>query len=189
MRTTLYQWSRLNSLAVVATILLIAGGILLVVGARAHDDTWKTVGGIVLGSGLTVVVGALSGREAVHQQYAKEANLRRKEMKALREALDTAHAGRAPYPRRVAVDLTAPLPLMNIMDTLDRGGPVLRAWSDFKGNYHADDFSPAAHAILDRAQEAARRYNVAVDAAVNATVATLKPHIEAAIKGIVASSA
>jgi len=198
MRTTLYQWSRLNSLAVVATILLIAGGILLVVGARAHDDTWKTVGGIVLGSGLTVVVGALTGREAVHQQYAKEANLRRKtdsygplheEMKTLREALDAAQAGRTPYPRRIAVDPTAPLPSMDIMGTLDRDGPCLRAWSDFKGNYHADDFSPTAHAILDRAQEAAQRYNAAVDAAVNATVATLKPHIEAAIKGIVASSA
>jgi hypothetical protein len=198
MRTTLYQWSRRNSLAVVATILLIAGGILsFVVGARAHDDTWKTVGGIVLGSGLTVIVGTLTGREAVHQQYVKEANLRRKtdsygplheEMKALREALDTAHAGRAPYPRRIAVDPTATLPSMDIMGTLDRDDPCLRAWSDFKGNYHADDFSPAAHAILDRAQDAARRYNAAVDAAVNATVAALKPHIEAAIEGIVASS-
>ena len=113
MRTMLYQWLRLNSLSVVAMILLIAGCIMFVVGARTHDDTWKTVGGIVLGSVLTVVVGALTGREAVHQQYAKEANLRRKtdsygplheEMKALREALDAAQAGRTPYPRRIAVD-------------------------------------------------------------------------------------
>ncbi len=198
MRTTLYQWSRRTSLAVVATILLIAGGILFVVGARAHDDTWKTVGGIVLGSGLTVIVGALTGREAVHQQYAKEANLRRKtdsygplheETKALRESLDAAQAGRVPYPRRIAVDPTATLPSMDIMGTLDRGGPCLRTWSAFKGNYHADDFSPVARAIFDRTQESARRYNAAVDAAVNATVAALKPHIEAAIEEIVASSA
>ncbi len=194
MRTTLYRWPRLNSLSVVATLLLIAGGIMFVVGARAHDDTWKTVGGIVLGSGLTVVVGTLTGREAVHQQYAKEANLRRKtdsygplheEMKALRAVLDAAHAGHAPYPRRIAVDLAATQPFIGMPD---RDGPCLRAWSDFKGNYHADDFSPSARAILDRAQETARRYNAAVDAAVNATVVALKPHIDVAIEGIVASS-
>ena len=69
------------------------------------------MGGIVLGSGLTVVVGTLTGREAVHQQYAKEANLRRKtdsygplheEFKALRETLDQMRAGDTPYPRRIA---------------------------------------------------------------------------------------
>jgi len=192
----LYQWPRLTSLSVVAMMLVIAGGILFVVGARVHDDTWKTVGGIVLGSGLTVVVGALTGREAVHQQYAQEANLRRKtdsygplhaETKALRAALDTAHGGHAPYPRRVAVDLTTTQPVVDIMDTLDRGNLSLRVWSDFKGNYHADDFSPAARAILDRTQEAARRYNATVDAVVNAIVAALKPHIEGAIEEIVAS--
>jgi len=194
MRTTLSQWSRLNSLAVVATILLIAGGILLVVGARAHDDTCKTVGGIVLGSGLTVVVGTLTGREAVHQQYAKEANLRRKtdsygplheEFKALRETLDQMRAGDTPYPRRIATAaLVTEMPLFGLPE---RDGPTLRTWSAFEGNYHADDFSAVARATFHRAQEAARDYNAAMDNAVQATVDVLGPRIETAINEVVVS--
>jgi len=174
--------------------LLIAGMSMLVVGARAHDDTWKTVGGAMLGSGLAVIVGTLTGREAVRQQYVKEANLRRKtdsygplheEFKTLRETLDRTRAGEAPYPRRIAT--TAPVTEMSLFGPPERDGPTLRTWPAFEGNYHADDFSAAARATFDRAQEAARDFNAAMDDAVQATVDALRPHIEVAIEGIVAS--
>jgi len=118
---------RLTLLSVGATILLIVEVGLLVVGARAHDDTLKTIGGAVLGSGLAVIVGTLTGREAIHQQYAKEANLRRKtdsygplheEFKALRETLDQARSGDAPYPRRIAT--AAPVTEMPLFGLSER---------------------------------------------------------------------
>lgn len=185
---------RLTLLSIGATILLIVGVGLLAVGARAHDDTWKTIGGAALGSGLAVIVGTLTGREAVHQQYAKEANLRRKtdsygplheEFKALRETLDQARADDAPYPRQIAT--AAPVTEMPLFGLPERDGPTLRTWSAFEGNYHADDFSTVARATFDRTQEAARDYNAAMDSAVQATVDALGPRIETAINEVVVS--
>ncbi len=191
----LRRWIRRVGLFTLATTLLVVGGVMLVVGTRLNVAAWNTAGIAVFSTGLTVTVGTLSGREAVLQQYAKDANLRRKtdtygplhaELRALRKVLDRARAGDAPYPRQIAVD---PIVADPFREVNDRDNSALRVWASFSNTYHAGEFSTHARALFDQEQESARQYNAAMNAAVEATTALLKPHIATAIEDLVNSPA
>jgi hypothetical protein len=66
-----------------------------------------TVGAAMIGAGFSVLIGAFTGKRAAYEQYAKEANLRRRdnvynplyrELRSSREMLEQAASHALPYP-------------------------------------------------------------------------------------------
>lgn len=103
----------------------------------------QVLGALILGAGLSAFIGGVAGREATHQQSAKEANLARKretygplyaELKALHEAFSEAHSGAAPAPQWID-NGTEPQGLVPVP------GPTFKLWYEFRRDYRYTDFS------------------------------------------------
>jgi hypothetical protein len=181
------QWSSLtrDRLGIFALALFVLGLILLLLPIGAFQG----VGGIVFGTGLTVLVSTWSNR----QQLAKDANLRRKvevygplhiELQTLRERLEKGRAGSQPYLQWVDVkgmqpDYVPPL--------LNEKSPQLYCWQEFKADFRNLDFSEHARRQLDMIQQLAMDYNFAVEQALVASETAFAPCIQAAITRVTQS--
>ncbi len=98
-----WSWLPRDRVIVYALALTVLGLILIVLGLIfSRASALQGVGGIVFGTGLTVLLSQLTNR----QQMAKDANLRRKtnlyeplhaELQTLRERLEATRTGAKPY--------------------------------------------------------------------------------------------
>lgn len=197
---SVHQWwaslkKRTNVLWALAIALIALGFIPLIIGSWKSGGWLQVVGGVVFGSGLTVLVSTVTGQEAVHQQYAKDENHRRKtevygplhtELKKLRERLEKARNGAGSYPLWIAVGNQAPPhPSLSLSSDL----LTLRQWPEFEADYRSiDDFKEPARKLLQATHQLAASYNAAVDFTRQPTSDILKTHIEAAIEDIVTCS-
>jgi hypothetical protein len=179
-------WSSLKKwftgLYLVAVAFIMVGVILLL--PLLKNTVWQTIGGALLGSGLTILIASITTKQSSFEQYKKEANLQRKtdvygplhaELKVLREAFDTARARAAPYPRWIEMPgVERPSSLRFAQTTLLL---AFSYWPTFKADYHVDDFSPAAQKLLNEVQNLAVAYGTAVEDARKAMQDILRPHI------------
>ena len=67
-----------DPVTVVAILLIMLGALLFVAGYQPPSQLLQAIGAFVFGAGPSALVGAVTGRHAVRQQSAREANLTRK---------------------------------------------------------------------------------------------------------------
>jgi hypothetical protein len=183
----LQWWSSLTDdrLGIFALTLFVLGLILLLIPIGALQG----VGGIVFGTGLTVLVSTWSNR----QQLAKDANLRRKtevygplhaELQNLHEHLEAVRAGTKPYLQWVDVpgQESPPHPF-----NLGEKPPPLHCWSEFKADYRSLDFSERTRQLLNKTQQLAMDYNVSIEQALAACEGIFASCIDAAITQVMQS--
>lgn len=178
---------RLDATYLVAVI-LIAGG--AAIFFTAQNISWlQGAGGVIVGTGFTVLITTITSRRAVHEQYAKDANLRRKdnlyaplygEIKSLREMLQRAYDEGGAYPQRITTSYS----VFNEVSLAPPGYPVptLIKWSMFKQGYYWNDFTESARHVLDRIVDLAEAYNQTVSKVPDATIQVLSTEIEQAIQ-------
>jgi hypothetical protein len=166
-------------------IILILIGTAFLIYPAPKDMSWLPVlGGFVIGAGFTTFATIVSNRQAIQEQYKKEANLQRKtdvygplhaELKRLREIFDNAHAGEAPYPRWVVVPGEEP-PLSLRYGNLAML-PMFSLWPTFKTDYRVDNFNPTAQKLLNEVQILVVACGKTVEDARKAMQIILRPHI------------
>jgi hypothetical protein len=177
---------RLDFLTLIA-ILILGISILLL----AMTTGWlQVVGGALFAGDIGLISSLWTGRVAVHQQFAKEANVLRKteiygplhaELKQLRECLEDASLGKQPYPGYV--DGAGDEPASSRY-THNYWGPTFRQWPAFKADYRIDNFTNPARNVLNEAQIRAAIYNVAVAATEKPSYELLTPYIASAFESI-----
>jgi hypothetical protein len=174
-----------DRLGIFALALIVLGLVLLLIPVGALQG----VGGIVFGTGLTVLISMWSNR----QQLAKDANLRRKtevygplhaELQTLRERLEETRAGSQSYLQWIDVKGMEP----------DRAPRVLNeeplrlyCWPEFKADFRNLDFSEPTRQLLNKTQQLATDYNIAVEQALVASEAAFAPCIKTAITRVTQS--
>jgi len=177
-----WPWLLRDHVIVCALALSVLGLILIVLGLIFSSvSALQGVGGIVFGTGLTVILSQLANR----QQLAKDANLRRKkdvyeplhaELQALRERLETTRAGDRPY--LPWIDVPGIVPAER---PCDERPPSFQFWSAFQADVRRLDFSERTRQLLNQILQQARYYNTAIDDALTASETILAPAIEAAM--------
>jgi hypothetical protein len=170
-------------------VLIVLGGLMLLVGFARPSPLLQALGALILGAGLSALIGALTGRQAVEQQSAREANLMRKretygplyaELKALRTALSRAKDGEAPAPQLIDNDVEATYESLRYVPR-SAAVPTLKWWPQFRRDFRDNDFRPVAQSLFDDVQALATTYNNAVEAAREAAIPILASHIDSAI--------
>ena len=73
------RWQRkwVDSLVAVGLLAVVSGATALFLPGA--DVVLHTLGAAVFGAGLSVLISALTGKRAAYEQYAKDANLRRRD--------------------------------------------------------------------------------------------------------------
>lgn len=181
-----------DRLGIFALILFVLGLIWLIV----PDSTLKGIGGILFGTGLTVVISRWNNRE----QAAKEANLRRKieiygplhaELQNLRDCLLESstddllrfnfrdHLSGIIKPCLQHIDV----PEQTVPHMLEEL-PRLYCWPEYKTDYRSLDFSESGRQMLNQVHQFAMTYNNAVVAALDIFELILAPYIKEAISRI-----
>src|SRR6266581_3327607 len=75
-------WSLLRrwlSILYFIAIALMVVGALLFLAPGLKGSIWQTIGGVLVGTGFTMLVTTITSQQSIHEQYKKEANLQRKE--------------------------------------------------------------------------------------------------------------
>jgi len=174
-----------DRLGILALALVILGLILLLIPVGALQG----VGGIVFGTGLTVLISLWSNR----QQLAKDANLRRKtevygplhaELQTLRERLEETRAGSKSYLQWINVKGMEP---DHAPHPLNEESPRLYCWLQFRADFRNLDFSEPTRQLLNKTQQLATDYNIAVEQALVASEAAFAPCIQTAITRVTQS--
>jgi hypothetical protein len=185
--TSFKKW--LTSLYLVAfAFIFIVVGVILLLLPLLKNTVWQTIGGILLGTGLTILVTTTTAGQSSREQYRKEANLQRKidvygpfhaEMKVLREIFDKAHARTVPYPRWIEIPgVEHPNSLRFVNTTML---PTFYYWPTFKTDYRIDNFSPEAQILFNEVQNLTVAYGKAVENAREAMHVIIRPYVAASI--------
>lgn len=189
---SLRRKSRISPLVGCSILLMIIGAAIFVFGSAFHWDWIQPVGGIVFGAGLAVLTSAISSRVAVREQYAKEANLKRKDnyygplhadLKALRDRLEAARNGVVSYPLWIAGAHQKESTIRRVADN----PPTLAKWSEFRVDYRIDNFTQVARELLNGVIDRADEYNAAIDSARAPTGATLEAALAEAVQSVAQS--
>jgi hypothetical protein len=185
-------WKRVSSLArraglwMAVSILGLIAILLFGVGLRFQNSLLQGLGGLFAGTALTLMVTILTGKEAVKQQNAKDANINRKdrlyipvfnELKSIQDRWENAANRREPYPRYVqGVGNESP-------DFMGRplNYPAFASWPMFKEGPQKSDFTERASRLLDKVQEVGASYNQAVSNAKEPIRRLLDSHIKEAL--------
>lgn len=155
---------------------MLVGGVLLILGAFLYSlatipgVSWlHDAGTALIVAGLSLIVSTASGKEAVRQQHAKDANIERKykiyaplytELKQLWQYLESATQGRGPYPAQILVG-GEPKIQETRAERLQGPVPRLTYWQTFKSDYRIDDFTRPTRELLDEVERLAMAYNAA----------------------------
>jgi hypothetical protein len=187
----LRRW--LSILYFIAIALMVIGALLFLVPGL-KGTIWQTIGGVLVGTGFTMLVTTITSQQSIHEQYKKEANLQRKadvygplhaELKELREIFDEAHAGRKPYPLWIEITGEDFRPSFYMSAYTP---PTFFYWPSFKNNYRVDDFTDSARKLLDDVQSCIRAYNEAAQIARKVIKEKLRGHLEIRIVKVEQSS-
>lgn len=184
---------RVNRLLALACALIVLGILLLI-------NPWKGVGWIpavgtaALGAGFAILVSSITGIRAIHEQYAKEANLRRKdtiyaplhaEVKKLRGYLERAEGGEVAYPQHIDLKDEPPPSDLSLSvlgyDSTSRAYS-LALWADYSADHRRNEFTAESRRRLDTLCSCADVYNSAVDAARKPTISILETCIRTSIQ-------
>lgn len=158
-----HQWIAiqkfLDSFLIIGAALLVLG-ILLYSLATIPGVSWlHDAGTALLVAGISLIVSTASGKEAVRQQHAKDANIERKnalyapvysELRQLWELFEHASKGEAPYPHWVEIKGAGETPgyTQLLPYALHSPFPRFTCWPDFQSDHRAYDFTPKAQALL-----------------------------------------
>ncbi len=191
MRIWLFLKRRFNDFTpYLITFVLILFGAFFLTDPEPKILPWLPVlGGIVIGAGFTSFATMVANRQAIQEQYNKDANLERKqtmygplyiELKKLRQAFEDIYRGNEPLLQWIDVEgpkrarfSSPPIYLV----------PTYRCWSSFKEDFRAmTDFTPTAQDWFNEIQHSAISFDEAVEATRVLTCEVLKPHIDSAIE-------
>ena len=177
---------RLDILTIIALLTLILSILLL-----ALTTGWLQVaGGALLAGDIGLISSLWTGRAAVHQQFAKEANIQRKteiygplhaELKQLRECLQDASTGKQAYPKYIDGAGSEPVSSRYAHNYM---GPTFLQWPAFKGDFRIDNFTESAQKVLDEVQYRAAIYNISIAATEKPSKELLTPYIASAFESI-----
>src|SRR5260370_13218042 len=161
-------WAKLKKSMDPILALGIIGAIVGIVLLARPVGLLQVAGGALLGTALSLISTSVASKQAVRQQFAKEANLVRKtevygplheEVKRLYDILDGVLAGTEPCPRWIAGAEEEP----EKAKYPHRYKPAaFEQWPEFKTNYHIDDFTREARGILDEVLRLATASNAAI---------------------------
>lgn len=181
---SLKRWNNDFKYYLLMIILILTGAAFLIYPTPKGMPWLPVLGGIVIGAGFTIIATMVSNKQAIQEQYKKEANLQRKtdvygplhaELKSLKEAFDNAHAGEEQYPRWIVN------PGVEHPNSLRFGNltmlPRFSLWPTFMTDYRVDNFSPTAQKILNEVQNLAVAYGNAVEDARNTMQVMLRSHL------------
>ncbi len=151
----------------------------------------QTAGIALLATALSLISSTITGRQAVHQQFAKDANLVRKnesyaplqeELNKLHDFLKAAHEGTEPYPAWIQGAEKEPEKAKYQQHKYNPA--TFKRWSEFKRNYHAGHFSREAHSILDEVFRLATAYNAAIALTHQPSINALTKPIATAVQAV-----
>lgn len=191
MRVHYWSWPLRDPVIVCALALIILGLGLIVLGLISSSvSALQGIGGIVFGTGLTVLLSQLTNR----QQMAKDANLWRKtnlyeplhaELQTLRERLEETRTGAKPYLQWIDI------PGMQFpIQQLAEEPPQFQRWSEFKADSRSSlNFPERMNLMLNQVLQLASNYNRAVNDALTASETILVPAIDSAITHTATSEA
>ena len=164
-------------------ILSLIALILFIFGDIRQITLLTGLAGVFGGTILTLVVTNITSREAVTQQYAKEANITRKEqyyiplftgLKQLHDILEDATHKKRPYPQWIQG-----------VDTEERTAvwgehplPSFTQWAIFKEEPYKSNFTNKACKLLNKVQTACIAYNQAVAQAKDPVIHILAPTLD-----------
>jgi hypothetical protein len=148
----------------------------------------QVAGGALLGTALALISSTIAGRQAVRQQYAKEANLARKresyvplhdELIKLHNILEEAYTGKQPFPKWIKGADEEPA---RALYSNEYNPATFELWPGFKNDSHANDFSKEAHSTLDEVFRLATAYNATIALTHQPSIDLLTPHIAKAVQ-------
>lgn len=155
---------------------------------------FQASGTAMLAAGLTIITTTLTNKESVSQQFAKEANIVRKdaiygplfvELKRIYEWLDEAKRKEGRYPFYIYGAGGEPDHTMYQRNPLY---PTFLQWPQFKQDYRIDNFKLKTRELLDEAQYVMMNYNRVMATTMEPVVNVLAPHIEKALAAWMASA-
>ena len=185
------SWSLRDPVIVSALALIILGLMLIILGLSFSSvSALQGVGGIVFGTGLTVLLSQLTNR----QQMAKDANLWRKtnlyeplhaELQTLRERLEAARTGAKPYLQWIDI----PGMKFPVQQSAEEP-PQFQCWSEFKADSRSSlNFPERTRLLLNQVLQLASNYNRAMNDALTASKTIFATAIDTAITRTATSEA
>ena len=191
MLSKMHQWGRslkrfFDAFLVIGGVLLLAGVLLYALATIPKVSWLHDAGTALLVAGLSLIISTASGKEAVRQQHAKDANLERKdkiygplyiELKQLWERLVEAGDGRASYPHWIEGVGEEPGRTQRYFQV-----PTFSVWPDLKSDYRIDNFTESACRLLNDVQRLAATYNSAVAETLTPNLDVLRPHLASAME-------
>ena len=144
--------------------------IISIVLITVHNGISEAAGTAMLAAGLTIITTTLTNRDSTRQQFAKEANIIRKdtiygplfvELKQIYDCLDEAKRKEGRYPYYIYGAGGEPEAAKYSRNPLY---PVFCEWPQFKQDHRIDSFKHGTRALLDEARRLMADYNGAMDA-------------------------
>ncbi len=166
----LHKWQRkwVDSLVAVGVLAVLGGAFAL---SLPNADTMAhAVGVAAISAGFSVLIGAFTGKRAAYEQYAKEANLRRRdkvynplysELRYVQETLEQAASHILPYPLFITSGQEQG---DQIEDLFGFERIHLAKWPTFKTDARKYDLKPSTQRLLDDLLSLAEAYTEAVQA-------------------------
>jgi hypothetical protein len=190
-RVRYWSWPLRDPVIVCALALITLGLVLIVLGLIVSSvSALQGVGGIVFGTGLTVLLSQMTNR----QQMAKDAELWREtnlyeplhaELQTLRERLGATRMGAKPYLQWIDIPGMT-FPVQRAAEKL----PRLQCWPEFKADSRSSlNFPERMRLLLDRVLQLTSDYNSAVNDALTPSEAILATAIDTAITRTATSEA
>ena len=158
--------------------------ITFIIGLVSRIAILQGIGGVVGGVVLSLFITIVTSRESVQQQYAKEANIARKdqyyipmfnELKQLQGRIEDSKQKSLPYPQSIKVSDDP-----NAIHGYVWGKypmPTFLNWTTFREQPYRSNFSPKACNLFDKVQDACTNYNNVVyttkDAVINIITAQI----------------
>jgi hypothetical protein len=174
----------IGAIMVIASVFLIA----------FPNGLLQAAGTAMLAAGLTIITTTLTNKESIRQQFAKDANITRKdtiygplfiELKQIYDWLDEAKKKEERYPFYIYGVGGEPDSTRYLRNT---SYPTFLQWPQFKQDYRIDNFTHGARTLLDETQQLIVDYNIAMGKAMNPAVIVLAVHIEKAISAWMGSN-
>lgn len=184
-----FQWFR-KLLTTTATLIVLAILALatFIIGLVFHIAILQGIGGVVGGAVLSLFITIVTSRETVQQQYAKEANIERKniyyipmfnELKQLQDRFEDSQQKTLPYPQWIKVSDNANASVHSVVF----GKYPMAAffnWKLFKEQPYRSNFSQKACDLFDNTQKACANYNDSISAVKDDVIKIIAPHIDKA---------
>ena len=180
-RKLLSSWISLLILSLIALAFFIIGEVL-------HNNLLQGLAGVLGGAALSLVITNITGREAVLQQNAKEANIARKgtyyipvfnELKQIYDILGEAKQKRLPYPQWIS---GLGDKQFHMMVWHKYPMPSFKNWVTFKEEPYRGNFTEKACKLFDEVQKSGADYNQAVSEAKDPVTTILNTKIDTAFR-------